>query len=140
MAKTVSVIVSALDRARLEVIAKDGYQPKKHLQRAQMVLASAQRDPVYRVALRLGVSQQMVWCWELRFAQGGVDSILRDKARKPGKARIAAETIARVLAMTCADPLPGARRRSGRAVAKAVGISLRSVQRIHGAHSLSHSG
>jgi hypothetical protein len=31
----------------------------------------------------------------------GVDGLLRDKTRKPGKAPIAAETTSRVVALTC---------------------------------------
>ena len=63
-------------------------------------------------------------------------SLLRDKTRKPGKAPIAADTVARVVAMTCATPPHEATHWTGRAMAKAVGISLRSVQRIWDAHKL----
>ncbi len=62
--------------------------------------------------------------------------MLRDKTRKAGKAPIAADTVARVVAMTCATPPHEATHWTGRAMAKAVGISLRSVQRIWGAHKL----
>ena len=68
--------------------------------------------------------------------QEGVDGLLRDKTRKPGKAPIPAETVARVVALTCADPPHAATHWTGRAMAKAAGISLRSVQRIWEAHQL----
>ena len=35
-----------------------------------------------------------------------MDGLLRDKTRKPGKPPIPAETVARVVALTCADPPP----------------------------------
>jgi hypothetical protein len=41
-----------------------------------------------------------VWRWQQRFAEAGVAGLLRDKTRKPGKALIAAETTARVVALT----------------------------------------
>ncbi len=43
----------------------------------------------------------MVWRWQQRFAEVGVDGLLRDKTRKPGKRPVPAETVARVVALTC---------------------------------------
>ncbi|MCW3474917.1 IS630 family transposase [Limobrevibacterium gyesilva] len=136
MAQTVCVIVSASDKARLEAIVADRNRLQKHVERARVVLASARGYPVQRVAAQLGVSRPMVWRWQRRFAEKGVAGLLRDKARKPGKAPIAAETVARVVAMTCAPPPHQATHWTGRAMAKAAGISLRSVQRIWDAHQL----
>ena len=84
-------------------------------------------DPVQRVAAQLGVSRPMIWRWQQRFAEAGVDGLLRDKTRKPGKPPIAAETVARVVALTCADPPHQATHWTGRAMAKAAGISLSSA-------------
>ena len=66
----------------------------------------------------------------------GVAGLLRDKMRKPGKAPIAAKTAARVVAMVCAEPPHEATHWTGRAMAKAIGISLGSVERIWQAHKL----
>ena len=44
--------------------------------------------------------------WQQRFAEAGVDGLLRDKTRKPGKAPIPAETTARVVGLTCTQPFP----------------------------------
>ena len=136
MAQTVCVIVSASDRERLEAIASDRNRPQKHAERARVVLASMAGEPVQRVAARLDVSRPMVWRWQQRFAEEGAEGLLRDKTRQPGKLPIAAETVARVVAMTCTDPPHEATHWTGRAMAKATGISLRSVQRIWEAHDL----
>lgn len=136
MAQTVCVIVRASDKERLEAIVADRNRPQKHVDRARVVLASAGGDPVQRVAALLGVSRPMVWRWQQRFAEEGTDGLLRDKTRKPGKPPISAETVARVVALTCADPPHEATHWTGRAMAKAAGISLRSVQRIWEAHKL----
>jgi hypothetical protein len=61
---------------------------------------------------------------------------LRDKTGKPGKAPIAAETTAQVVALTCTKPPHQATHWTGRAMAKAIGISVGSVQRIWRAHKL----
>jgi len=135
MAQTVCVIVSASDRERLEAIASDHNRPRKHAERARVVLASLAGEPVQRVAARLDVSRPMVWRWQQRFAEEGAAGLLRDKTRQPGKLPIAAETVAWVVAMTCTDPPHEATHWTGRAMAKATGISLRSVQRIWEAHA-----
>ena len=136
MAQTVCVVVSASDRERLGVIAADRNRPWKHVERARVVLGSTSGDPVQRVATQLGLSRPMVWRWQQRFAEEGVDGLLRDKTRPPGKPPIPAETVARVVAMTCAAPPHAVTHWTGRAMAKAAGISLRSVQRIWEAHDL----
>jgi len=136
MAQTVCVVVNGSEKARLEAIVADRNRLQKHVERARVVLASAPGQPVQRVAALLGVSRPMVWRWQQRFAEAGIEGLLRDKTRKPGKAPIAADTVARVVAMTCATPPHEATHWTGRAMAKAVGISLRSVQRIWDAHKL----
>jgi transposase len=95
MAQTVCVIVSASDRERLEAVVADRNRQRKHIERAKVVLVSASGGPVQRIAEQVGVSRPMVWRWQQRFAEAGVDGLLRDKTRKPGKLPIPAETVAR---------------------------------------------
>jgi transposase len=136
MAQTVCVLLNAGDRKRLGAIALDRNRPGKYIERARAVLASANGRPVQQVATDLGVSRPMVWRWQQRFAEEGPEGLVRDKTRKPGKPPIPAETVARVVALTCGDPPSGATHWTGRSMAKAAGISLRSVQRIWQAHQL----
>jgi transposase len=136
MAQTVDVIVDAEDRARLAAVVGDRNRVQKHVQRARIVLLSAERLPVLTVANAVGVSRPAVWRWQQRFAEAGVDGLLRDKTRKPGKAPLPAETVAKVLALPCTEAPGEATHWTGRAVARAVGVSLRAVQRIWQAHRL----
>ena len=136
MAQTVCVIVSASDRRRLEEIAADRNRPRKHAERARVVLASATHGAVQQVADAVGVSRPMVWRWQQRFAEVGVMGLLRDKTRKPGTPPVPADVAARVVTLTCGSPPHQATHWTGRAMAKAIGISLRSVQRIWQAHQL----
>jgi transposase len=136
MAQTVCVIVSASDRRRLAALVGDRRRQRKHVERARIVLASAGCPPVQQIAEAVGVSRPMVWRWQQRFAEAGVEGLLRDKTRKPGKAPIPAETVARVVALTCSAPPHEATHWTGRAMAREAGISLRSVQRIWQAHQL----
>jgi transposase len=135
MAQTVCVILSAWDQKLLEAVVSDRNRQRKHIERAEVVLVSARGDAVQRIAAQLGVSRPMVWRWQQRFAETGVDGLLCDMTRKPGKP-IATETVARVVAITCGKPEGEVTQWAGRAMARATGISLTSVQRIWRAHDL----
>src|ERR671911_55641 len=136
MAQDVCPIVCGDDRARLEAIVADRNRAQKHVLRARIVLHSAARLSVAEVARRVGVGRPAVWRWQRRFAETGVDGLLRDATRKPGKAPLADATVHRVVALTCAEPPGEATHWTGRAMAGTIGISLRSVQRIWQAHRL----
>jgi transposase len=136
MAQHVCPLVSAADRARLEAIVADRNRAQKHVARARIILASATRLSVAEVARCAGVGRPAVWRWQRRYAETGVEGLLRDATRKPGKAPLAAATVRRVVALTCAEPPDAATHWTGRAMAKANSISLRSVQRIWQAHDL----
>jgi transposase len=136
MAQIVCPLVSADDRARLEAIVADRNRAQKHVARARIILGSAERLPVARVAQRAGVGRPAVWRWQRRFVEAGVDGLLRDATRKPGKAPLGDARVQRVVALTCAEPPGEATQWTGRAMAKTAGISLRSVQRIWAMHDL----
>jgi transposase len=136
MAQDVCPLVSGEDRARLEALVADRNQAIKHVQRAWIVLHSADRLPVAEVARRTGVGRPAVWRWQRRYAEQGVAGLLRDKTRKPGKPRTPDATVARVVALTCSEPPGEATHWTGRAMAKATGLSLRTIQRIWAAHDL----
>src|SRR5512147_3130490 len=117
MAQTVSVIVGAENRARLAAVVGDRKRLQKHVQRARIVLLSAERLPVLAVALQ-GRDQPacgVALAAAVRRSRG--DGLLRDKTRKPGKPRLSAETVAKVLAFAVhggargGDPLDRPRRR-----------------------------
>ena len=136
MAQTVCVLPPAEDRKRLLAIVADRNRPLKHVRRAHIVLCSADCLPVQEVARRARVSRPAVWRWQARYAEQGVEGLLRDKTRKPGRAPLSAKVVAKVLDLTCSEPPGQATHWTGRAMAKAVGVSLRAVQRLWEAHRL----
>ena len=117
-------------------IIADRNRPLKHVRRAHIVLCSADCLPVQEVARRARVSRPAVWRWQARYAEQGVEGLLRDKTRKPGRAPLSAKVVAKVLDLTCSEPPGQATHWTGRAMAKAVGVSLRAVQRLWEAHRL----
>jgi transposase len=124
------VNVTGDDRVRLEAIVADGNAPQKHVWRAKIILATADGCGTAEIIRRSGRSKPVVWAWQERFMHEGVDGLLRDKTRAPGTPPLPAETVRRVLDLTLGEPPGEATHRTGRMMAKAVGISLRSVQRI----------
>jgi Homeodomain-like domain len=82
------------------------------------------------------ISKPCVWRWQERFMREGVASLLRDKTRKPGLPPLPPAVIDRVVELTLAEPPDETTHWTGRAMAAASGISLRSVQRIWAAHGL----
>lgn len=136
MAQTVCVILTEAEKARLRAVSEDRARPLKHIQRACIILLSAERLSVLEAAHQAGVSRPAVWRWQQRFAEEGVDGLLHDKTRPPGKPPHSTSTVGEVLALTCSEPPDEVTHWTGRAVAAATGISLRSVQRIWQEHRL----
>jgi len=136
MAQTVCILLGDEDRKRLAAIVGDRNRPQKHVQRARIVLLSADRLAVLAVARQTEASRPAVWRWQQRFAEQGVDGLLRDKTRKPGKKPLPAAAVAKILALPCGKPPRRATHWTGRMVAEAVGVSLRAVQRIWEANRL----
>ena len=83
-----------------------------------------------------GQVQDIVWRWQERFAEEGVDGLLRDKTRPSRVAPLGQEVIDRVVALTATEPPHEATHWTGAAMAEAAGISVSSVQRIWKAHGL----
>jgi transposase len=136
MAQDVCPLVAAEDRARLEAIVADRNRAQKHVARARIILGSAERLSVAEIARRAGVGRPAVWRWQRRFVEAGVEGLLRDASRKPGKAPLGDALVYRVVGLTCTEPPGEATHWTGRAMAETVGISLRSVQRIWAVHDL----
>jgi transposase len=130
------VDVTRADRRRLEAIVSDRSAPQKHVWRAQIILATAEGCGTAEIMRRSGKAKPVVWTWQARFMAEGVDGLLRDKTRKPGKPPLPGTTVQRVIDLVSGPPPGEVTHWTGRMLAKAAGISLRSVQRILEAHQL----
>ena len=78
----------------------------------------------------------MVWRWQQRFAEEGIEGLLRDKTRPPGIPPVPQAKVHAVVERTLREPLGAVTHWTGRAMAKAMGLSLRTIQRIWAAHKL----
>src|SRR6267142_4264368 len=79
------VNVTRADRRRLEAIVSDRSAPQKHVWRVQIILATADGCGTAEIMRRSGKAKPVVWTWQARFMVEGVDGLLRDKTRPPGK-------------------------------------------------------
>jgi len=122
--------VSPADRAWLERLVADRNTPRKVVWRASIVLATAEGVGTMEIMRRTGISKPTVWRWQERYMEAGVEGLLRDKTRPGRKKPLSAEVKLAVLTKTAQERPPGATHWSARTMAKAVGISHRSVQRI----------
>jgi len=66
----------------------------------------------------------------------GVDGLLRDNTRRPGKPPIAASIVAEIIEKTLQETPPDATHWTVRDMAKAMRISVSTVQKIWRAHGL----
>src|SRR3954451_12466457 len=130
------ISLSTSDRSRLEGIVSNRNASQKNVWRAEIVLLSAEGLGTVEIMRRTGKSKTCVWRWQERFAEEGVDGLLRDKTRPPRVAPLGQEDIDRVVPLTATEPPHEATHWTGAAMAEAAGISVSSVQRIWRAHGL----
>jgi transposase len=132
----ISITVSPSDRQRLEAIVRDRTAPQKHVWRAQIVLLTGDGLGTNAIMRETVKSKTCVWRWQERFMEEGVDGLLRDKTRPPGKAPVDQESVARIVALTLTPPPHEATHWTGRAMAETVAFAVSTVQKVWRAHGL----
>src|SRR6516162_2106058 len=140
MRKGIEVRLGPGDRERLEAVIGSRNSPQKHVRRARIVLLSADGLGTMAIQRQTGKGKPTIWRWQARFMAKGVAGLLHDATRPGRKKPLPAATIEQVVAMTLAGPPGEATHGTGRAMAKAAGVSLRSVQRIWAALVCSRIG
>src|SRR2546423_9164643 len=83
MAQEVCVVLSAAEREQLTAITADRNRPRKHVERARIVLASADRHPAQPIAQSVGVSRPTVWRWQQTLSESGGGGLLRGQTPHP---------------------------------------------------------
>ncbi|CAL4866073.1 hypothetical protein MMA231_00310 [Asticcacaulis sp. MM231] len=130
------LLLSPEARVRLEGWVADRNTPQKLVWRARIVLMWADAASLASIVRTLGKTKKTAYRWRDRYLEQGVDGLGRDATRPGRKTPLSAEVIARVVEMTLRQKPPAATQWSARTLAKAVGLSHTSVQRIWSAHGL----
>src|SRR6202522_277909 len=136
MRAVISITLKPADRRRLKALARDRNTPHKHVWRAEIVLLSADGVGTNEIMRRTGKSKTCVWRWQERFMEAGYDSLLQDKTRPSRIPPLASGVTERVVTLTQTAPPTEATHWTSAMMAKVVGISASSVQRIWRAHGL----
>jgi transposase len=131
-----SIWLSPADRATLEGWVSGRNTPQKLVWRARIVLLSADRTGVMAIVRAVGKSKVTVGRWQERYLAKGVVGLRRDATRPGRKPPLRTETIERVVQKTLHEKPAAGTHWSIRKMARAVGLSYTSVQRIWAAHGL----
>jgi transposase len=130
------VWLSPEDRVRLEGWVAGRNTPQKLVWRARIVLMWAQGAGVTATVRATGKTKRTVNRWRGRYLARGPAGLERDATRPGRKPPLDATTIERVVNMTLHEKPPAGTHWSARKLAKTVGLSHSSVQRIWAAHEL----
>jgi transposase len=136
MGKIERIQVSPEDRERLCELVKDRNTPQKIVWRSQIVLLAGEGFGAVEVATRVGKSVLTVRRWRRRYAAKGVDGLLKDATRPPGRKPLTARKIKQVVHLTLNEKPPDATHWSERTMAARAGVAPSSVHKIWTAHGL----
>lgn len=136
MNRTTPLTLTLEDRRRLEAIVADPTTPQKHVWRCRIVLATADGFGTMAIARSTGKSKECVRRWRNRYAEEGVDGLLRDKTRPPGKPRTPLQTEADLVALALTKPKHAATHWTVRELAREFGLAPSTVHRILNGHGI----
>src|SRR5512132_3144972 len=119
MRSDVEVRLGPGDRERLEAVLADRNSAQKHVWRARIILATAEGCGTMEIMRR-----------------AGVDGLLRDKTRKPGRAPVPGPVATRLIERTLGAPPGETTHWTSRAMAKVAGLAISTVQKIWRTHGL----
>ena len=136
MGKIERIQVSPEDRERLERLVRDRNTPQKIVWRSQIVLLAGEGIGAVEVAARVSKSVLTVRRWRRRYAAKGVDGLLKDATRPPGRKPLTARKIKQVVNLTLNEKPPDATHWSERTMAARAGIAPSSVHKIWAVHGL----
>jgi transposase len=126
----ICIYVSPANRARLEAIIADRNSKAKAIWRARIVLVTADGHGTNEIMRLTGKSKPCVWRWQERYIAEGVDGLLHDKTRPPGREPLSRKIRLKVLAKTANETPANATHWSRTSMATEMGISPSSVGRI----------
>src|ERR1700694_732174 len=134
MGKIEHMQVAPEDGDQLVKLVKDRNTPQKIVWRSQIVLLAGEGIGAVEVARRVGKSVLTVRRWRRRYAAKGVDGLLKDATRPPGRKPLTARKIKQVVNLTLNEKTPDATHWSERTRAAGAGIAPYTVPKIWPAH------
>jgi transposase len=136
MDKQPQILLERKARTELERLLGDGNTAQKIAKRARIVLMSADGHGVMAIMREVGVSKTTVWRWQEYFVEAGVEGLVKDRSKPPGKKPISAAIKLKIVEKTVKERPANATHWSVRTMAGEMGVSHTSVQRIWAEHGL----
>ena len=130
------IVLTPALRSQLEAIQHSRSSQVRAQERASVVLLAADGLENKEIASRLGQDKMKVGRWRTRFAEGGLEAILKDKTRPGRIPGLPAEVKTLIVKLTLAKKPQGSTHWSRTSMAKVAGVSPSSVGRVWAAHGL----
>ncbi len=125
------------DRARLEGWLRARTTPRRLVERARIVLASADGDSGDRICSTIGVSRPTVTLWLDRYEADGASALTADRPRSGRPRRLTAAEEAAIIDQTLhLAPPDGGTHWSTRLMAAHAGVDQSTISRIWRAHGV----
>ena len=124
------------DRAKLERLIRSRTTPQRVVERARIVLASADGVSGSEICRDVGVSRPTVTRWLDRYDAGGIDALTSDRPRSGRPRTVTPELEAEIVEKTLHEKPPTGTHWSTRMMAAEVGLGQSTVWRIWKAHGL----
>jgi transposase len=131
-----AIELTSKQRAKLRSLQKARSSAVRVQERAAIILLAADGLENQEIAHKLGQDKMKVGRWRARYAQGGLEAILKDKSR-PGRIRPLSKAVkSRIVKLTLNEKPAGATHWSRTTMAKRVGVSPSSVGRVWATNGL----
>ena len=128
--------LSEADRKTLEQWIKSrAIKPKQKL-RARIILMTAEGRRTEELMQTLKTSNPTLNLWRRRYLECGIAGLIKGKTRAPGIPKLPVEKVEEILTLTMTGKPAAATHWSCRTMAKQVGVSRMSVNRVWRAHAL----
>jgi len=118
------------DKSLMENLLSAGHIKHKYAVRLQTILLRANGKGTGEISEFLGINKSTVGLYINRYNEHGIDSLLRDKTRKPGKEPVSQEIKNEIYRLVCSQKPKDETHWSCRTLAKKVGIGKTTVNLI----------
>src|SRR3954451_4424974 len=131
-----ALVVTESQREVLEALSVSRTAAHREVQRARVLLLAADGVANTQIASRVGVTAMTVRSWRTRFTEQGLTKFAKVAAGRGRKPRISQEVIDQIVDLTQNSTPEGETHWSTRTMAKRVGVSKDTVQRVWSARGL----
>ena len=136
MARTIEPQVKEKEVKLMEALLSAGHIEHKYAVRLQTVLNRARGVSTNTIASILGIDLNSVSNHVKRYNEGGIEALLRDKTRKPGKKPISLKLQNRIVQFVCQEKPKDGTHWSTRELSKRFGISHNAISIILREHGI----